>query len=157
MYRRTMLAGAATSTLALTGLPGHVFAQQSDPDKVKMALDAFYAALSARDMGKMDPVWAHEAHAMLVNPRDKSISVGWDAIRKNWETVFASWSELKVTRTGGPIRVSGNVAWAMGTAEVAGKSKDGAAVNFVALNSDILEKRGDNWLMVSHSGWRAPQ
>ena len=57
----------------------------------------------------------------------------------------------------GPMRVSGNVAWATGTADVVGKTKDGAAVTFTALNSDIFEKRGDKWLMVSHSGWRAPQ
>ena len=157
MHRRTILTGAAIAAFGHTVLPAHAIAQQSDPDMVKAALDAFYAALSARDMGKMDAVWAHDVDATLVNPRDKSISVGWDAIKKNWDVVFGSWSELKVTRTGGPIRVSGNVAWAMGSADVAGKTKDGAPVTFTALNTDIIEKRGDKWLMVSHSGWRAPQ
>jgi ketosteroid isomerase-like protein len=149
MNRRNIFALASVAALGLASLSSVGLAQQSDQDKVKAALDAFYAALSARDMAKMDAVWAHDADAMLVNPRDKAITSGWDAIVKNWEVVFASWSEIKVTRTGGPIHVSGNVAWAMGTADVAGK--------FSALNSDILEKRGDKWLLVSHGGWRAPQ
>jgi ketosteroid isomerase-like protein len=157
MDRRTVLAGTAAAAAGLALRNNQAAAQQPDADKVKAALDAFYAALSALDMGKMDVVWAHDVDAMLVNPRDKSISVGWDAIKKNWETVFGGWSELKVARTGGTIHISGNVAWAMGTADVVGKSKDGAAVNFTALNADVLEKRGDNWLMVSHGGWRAPQ
>ena len=156
MNRRTILT-SATTAVVLTALPSISIAQKLDTDNVKAALDAFYAALSARDMSKMDAVWAHDADVMLVNPRDKSVSVGWDTVKANWEKVFGAWTELKVTRTHGPIRVSGNVAWAMGNAEVVGKSKDGAAVSFVALNSDIFEKRGEKWLRVSHSGWRAPQ
>ena len=157
MDRRTILMGTAAAAVGLALTNDQVAAQQSEADKVKAALDAFYAALSARDMGKMDAVWAHDADAMLINPRDKSVSVGWEAIKKNWETVFATWTDLKVTRAGGPIRVVGTVAWATGSADVVGTMKDAAAVSFTALNSDILEKRGDKWLLVSHSGWRAPQ
>ena len=108
-------------------------------------------------MGKMDAVWAHDADAMLINPRDKNISVGWDAIKKNWEATFNFWSELKVTRTAGPIHISGNIAWATGIADVVGKSKAGAAVNAPTFESDVFEKRGDRWLLVSHSAWRVPQ
>lgn len=48
-------------------------------------------------------------------------------------------------------------AWMTGTANVAGKTKDGAAMNFATLWSDVFEKRGDKWLMVSHSAWRVPE
>lgn len=157
MDRRTILTGAATAAAGLALIAGTAVAQQSDTDKVKAALDAFGAALSALDMGKMDAVWAHDADAMLINPRDKSVSVGWDAIKKNWEAVFGFWSELKVTRTGGPIHVSGNVAWATSISDVVGKTKAGDAVNAPTLASDVFEKRGDKWLMVSHSAWRVPQ
>jgi ketosteroid isomerase-like protein len=156
MNRRKVLSLSATAALGLAVLPVGAVAQQSETDKVKAALDAFHAALSARDIGKMDVVWAHDADAMLVNPRDKSISVGWDAIKKNWETTFDFWSELKVTRMGGPIHVSGNAAWCMGVAEVVGKSKAGDAVNSSVFESDVFEKRGDRWLMVKHSAWRVP-
>ncbi len=154
MHRRTVLTGAATALALMTG---PAIAQQSDTDKVKAALDAFSAALSSRDLGKMEAVWAPDANAMLINPRDKSPTVGWDAIKKKWEGVFGAWSELKVTRTGETIRVSGNIAWMTGTADVGGKMSDGTASSFATLWSDVFEKRGDKWLMVSHSAWRVPQ
>lgn len=157
MHRRILLAGAATAAAGLALMPEQAAAQQSDADKVKAVLDAFGAALSARDMGKMEAVWAHDAHATVINPRDKSVAVGWDAVQKNWEAVFGAWSEIKVTRVSGPIHVSGNVAWATGIADVVGKTKAGATVNAPTLSSDVFERRGDKWLMVSHSAWRIPQ
>jgi ketosteroid isomerase-like protein len=157
MNRRNILSLSAITALGLALLPGNAVAQQSDTDKVKAALDAFHAALSSLDIGKMDVVWAHDADAMLINPRDKSISVGWDAIKKNWEATFSFWSELKVTRTDGPIHVSGNVAWATGIADSVGKSKAGAAVTAPTFESDVFEKRGDRWLLVSHTALRVPQ
>ena len=157
MDRRDVLRLTATATLGLALLPSQAMAQQSEIEKVKAALDAFGAALSARDMGKMEAVWAHDPDAMLINPRDKSVAVGWDEIKKRWEAVFSAWSELKVTRTAGPIRISGNIAWATGIAEVVGKTKAGVEQNAPTLSSDVFEKRGDKWLMVSHSAWRVPQ
>jgi len=157
MDRRDVLSLTATATLGLALLPSQAMAQQSEIEKVKAALDAFGAALSARDMGKMEAVWAHDPDAMLINPRDKSVAVGWDEIKKRWEAVFSAWSELKVTRTAGPIRISGNIAWATGIAEVVGKTKAGVEQNAPTLSSDVFEKRGDKWLMVSHSAWRVPQ
>ena len=72
----------------------------------------------------MEPLWAHDADVMLVNPADKSISVGWDAARKDWEAQFAFLSDLKVTQADGPhIAVKGDVAWSTGIANAAGKSR----------------------------------
>ena len=105
----------------------------------------------------MEAVWAHDADVMLVNPRDKSPTVGWDAVKKNWEATFDVWSELKVTRTGGSTHVSGNAAWATSVADVVGKTKAGMAVNTPTLESDVFEKRDGKWLIVSHSAWRVPQ
>jgi ketosteroid isomerase-like protein len=157
MNRRDILSLSAITALGLGLRPGNAVAQQSDTDKVKAALDDFHAALSSLDIDKMDAIWAHDADAMLINPRDKSISVGWDAIKKNWEATFNVWSELKVTRTGGPIHVSGNIAWATGIADVVGKSKTGTAVTAPTFESSVFEKRGERWLLVSHSAWRVPQ
>ena len=56
--------------------------QPSEADKVKATLDAFHAALSALDMRKMEEVWAHDGDVIYIGPRDKVITVGWDAVRK---------------------------------------------------------------------------
>jgi SnoaL-like domain len=82
MTRRTALALAISSICLLAG-NGIGHAQQSDADKVKATIDGFHTAISSLDIRKMDDLWAHEPYAMVVNPRDKTVTVGWDAIRKN--------------------------------------------------------------------------
>jgi hypothetical protein len=63
-------------------------AQQSEADQVKAVLAALQGAISSLDMAKMEPLWVHDANVMLINPRDKAVSIGWDQAKKNWETVF---------------------------------------------------------------------
>jgi hypothetical protein len=66
----------------------------------------------------MEPPWNHDAHVILINPSDKSVSVGWDAVKKDWEKHFNFLSELKVTQADGPhISTKGEVAWATGIAK----------------------------------------
>jgi ketosteroid isomerase-like protein len=161
MNRRTALAltiGLSSIGLLAGNRIGH--AQQSDADKVKTAIDGFHTAISSLDIRKMDDVWAHEPYAMVVNPRDKTVTVGWDAIRKNFEgTVFQFWSELKVTGRDAPtIHIKGETAWATGISVASGKPKAGGdVINAPTFESAVFEKRGDRWLVVSWSAWRVPQ
>ena len=161
MNRRTALAlTVGLSSIGLLAGNGIGHAQQSDADKVKAAIDGFHTAISSLDIRKMDDVWAHEPYAMVVNPRDKTVTVGWDAIRKNFEgTVFQFWSELKVTGRDAPtIHINGETAWATGIAVASGKPKAGGdAINAPTFESAVFEKRGDRWLIVSWSAWRVPQ
>ena len=160
MNRRTafsltvgFLAGAAV----LASI-GSISAQQADTDAVKAVIDGYHSALSALDVQKMDGLWAHDPYVVLINPRDKGISVGWDAVKKNWDATFAAWSELKVTQQDGPhIHVNGNVAWASGIALAAGKLKNGTTVSSPTYEIDVMEKRGNSWLLVSHTAVRVPQ
>jgi ketosteroid isomerase-like protein len=155
--RVSMIVGSTVTVLALMLPLASARAQQSDADAVKAAVDTYNAAISARDAKAMDALWAHEPDAILVNPRDKTITVGWDAIKQNWDTVFGSWSSLKVTRTTGTVRVNGGIAWATSLAEVVGTAKDGTALDAPTFESDVFVKRGDRWLLVSHSAWRVPK
>ena len=157
MNRRDMLNMSAAMSLGLSLVSQGAVAQQAEADKVKAAIDGFYEALSARDLGKMDIAWAHDADAMLFNPRDKGFTIGWEAIKKNFADVFAFWSELRATRTSGSIHVNGTIARAISVAEIGGKLKDGTAAGFTSLGAHVLEKRDGKWLLVSHSAWRAPQ
>jgi len=157
MMGRVIFTIAAATVFVISLLPGTATAQQSDTDKVRAAIDDFHAAISSLDVRKMDGLWVHDPYVMVINPRDKGVSVGWDAVKKNWETVFGFWTELKVTNSDGPhIHISGDIAWADGIAVVAGKPKGGEVVNAPTLETGILEKRGDRWLVVSWSAWRAP-
>ena len=37
----------------------------------------------SRDIAKMEPLWVHDANVMLINPRDKAVSIGWDQATGN--------------------------------------------------------------------------
>jgi ketosteroid isomerase-like protein len=158
MDRRNILGLSAIAALAL--LPDDASAQQSDLDQIKAANEAFHAALNALDVNKMADVWAHDAYVTLINPRDRAIAIGWDAVKKNWETVAGFWSELKTTplRDGPHIHANGTVAWLTAIADTNGKTKAGIVIsNALTFETQVLEKRGDRWLIVAHSAWRAPQ
>jgi ketosteroid isomerase-like protein len=131
---------------------------QTDIAAVKAAISSFHVALGALDIAKMEPLWAHNATVMLINPRDKSVTIGWDDVKKNWETVFNFWSELTVTQAAGPyVRVDGDVAWSTGVANVKGKPKTGSPVNAPTFETDIFQKQGGEWQLVSHTASRISQ
>ena len=77
---------ATVSTVLLLGLalfaPGAQAQQSADDRAIVAAVDGFNAALSSRDLGKMEAIWAQEPYVMLANPRDKAPSYGPDAVKK---------------------------------------------------------------------------
>ncbi len=154
-----------TASLLLVGVAllagdGIGYAQQrSDSDNVNAAIDAFHAALSNLDIGKMQNGWAQEPYVILINPRDKVPAVGWDAVKRDWQDrVFGFWAELKLMPKQAPqIRINQGTAWVTGVVGVEGKNKGGQALNFTIMETQVYEKRGDHWLMVSHHASRVPE
>jgi ketosteroid isomerase-like protein len=133
--------------------------QRSDSDNVKAAVNAFHAALSNLDIGKMQNVWAQEPYVVLINPRDKAPAIGWDAVKKDWQDgVFGFWAELKLSPKQAPhIHVDQTTAWTTGVVGVEGKNKGGQTLSFTIIETQVYEKRGDRWLMVSHHASRVPE
>ena len=125
---------------------------QSDVNDVKAAVDAYHVALSALNMSKMEPLWAHDDYVMLVNPQDQNVSIGWDTVKKDWEMQFSALADLKVTQADGPhIYVKGDVAWSTGIASAVIKLKSGMSATAPTFETDVFEKRGSAWLLVSHT------
>ncbi len=151
-----MTTSSLLAAMAFLGAAAHA-QQQSDADKVKDAVEAFHAALSARDMHKMEDVWAHDPDVMYIGPRDRVITVGWDAVKGKWDNVFNFWTELKVTTQDGPhLHINAGTAWADVVANVVGKPKNGLPVNGPTFESFVLVKRGERWLLASDSSSRVP-
>jgi ketosteroid isomerase-like protein len=154
-----------TASLLLVGVAllagdGIGYAQQrSDSDNVSAAIDAFHAALSNLEIGNMQNVWAQEPYVVLVNPRDKAPAVGWDAVKKDWQDrVFGFWGELKLSPKQAPhIRINQGTASTTGVVGVEGKNKSGQALSFTIIETQVYEKRGDRWLMISHHASRVPE
>jgi ketosteroid isomerase-like protein len=131
------------------------YAQEAD---VKAAVEAYHAALESLDISKMEPLWAHDANMILINPADRRVSVGWDAVRKGWEGQFNFLGSLKITQADGPyVGVKGDMAWATGVSNAAAKSKKGDDLSAAVFESDVFEKRDGHWLLVSHTALPVPK
>ena len=157
---RATTVGALVLVIVLLGGERIGYAQpRSDNDAVTATIDAFHAALANLDIAKMQAVWAQEPYAVLVNPRDKAPAVGWDAVKKDWQDgVFAFWSELKLTPKQPPqIHINQMMASVIGVTGVEGKNKGGQALNFTVIETQVYEKRGDRWLIISHHASPVPQ
>ena len=63
----------------------------------------------------MDPLWAHDDMVMLVEPFDKVISLGWDAVKKNFDKEFSQLAGTENNAGGRPSypssRQCGLVCW----------------------------------------------
>jgi ketosteroid isomerase-like protein len=156
MNRRSML---VIIPAAVAFAAGTAAAQQlPDVEGVKTASKAFYAALAALDGGvTMGKVWANTSYITYVGPRDKTITVGWDAQKKVWEETDKLFSERKVAFSDQHIHVNGNLAWEMGLETGESKLKDGTARKIDWFATNVYEKIDGRWLMVSHHVQPKPQ
>ena len=154
MYRRQALS-LATATLATALFAGQASAQApADIDAVKAANASFYAALSARDAKAMGALWADKPYVVNIGPRSKTVAVGYEeAVTKYWTNAFTNvFSEISATMTTtSQVQTDGKLAWVVGVEAATLKQKsDGTVVKFDNLATNVFEKVGDKWLMVSH-------
>ena len=98
----------------------------------------------------MDKVWAHESYATFIGPLSTTVVVGWQGVRKAWEMRFGQFDRVTISLTESHIRINGNVAWAVGVEKVELLRKDGKTLSFDAFVTNVFEKKGGPWLLVSH-------
>jgi ketosteroid isomerase-like protein len=147
---------AAMSSLILTTmLPigravSQLKSQDGDVQRVEAATKDFIAAISARDIEAVDRLWAHEAYATFMGPLSTIIVVGWDGVRKAWEMRFGQFDRVTISLAESHVHVNGNVAWAVGVERVQLLRKNGQTLGFDTFATNVFEKHGDRWLVVSH-------
>ena len=161
------ISGVARSLSAVTMIVGLMlfgtsegWTQQkaSDVEGVKAASKAFYAALGVLDNGAaMEKVWAHTDYVTNVGPRSKSILVGWDGQKKYWEEANKPFSQRNASLSEQRIQVNGNLAWETGIETGDLKRKDGTSAKIDYIATNVYEKIGGRWLMVSHHASAKPQ
>lgn len=160
MNRRNFCGIASSFIGGLAMFVGHTKAQQpSEIEAIKAAHLAFYAALSAKDAKAMEAVWAKKPYVVTIGPASKTVAVGYaDAVANYWPATFERFSELSSSVTSiAQIQTDGKLAWVVGTEGVVGKRKNGEPLKYSALFTDIFEKDGDRWFMVSHQAQRIPE
>jgi ketosteroid isomerase-like protein len=55
------------------------------------------------------------------------------------------------------IHINQGTASTTGVIGVEGKNKSGQALSFTIIETQVYEKRGDGWLMISHHASRVPE
>jgi ketosteroid isomerase-like protein len=135
------------------GMANSAMAQEtSDMDDVKAANEAFYVALSARDMGAMVTIWSYKTEIRHISPRSKEIDVGLDAAIENWEGLFTAFPEFKITCEQTYIRINGSTAWISCLEKAQWKNENGATQTATHFGTNIFEKHDGEWQMVYHHG-----
>ena len=159
MRRRTLLATTlAVTTLAL--MSGIAVAQSpADIDAVKAANAAFYTTLATRDSKAMEGLWANKPYVIDIGPVSKTITVGFEeAVAKYWANAFTNvFSELNVSMTPTQVQTDGKMAWVVGTENAKLKTKAGEPREFTAFVTNIFEKDGNRWLLVSQQAGIVPK
>jgi len=130
----------------------------SDQEAVRTANQAYYAALSARDIGAMEGVWSQtDDDVNIAPPVRPAAHVGWPAIKKQYETFWATLDELTVSMVNPTIKIEGNVAWVYGTEQAKRRTKGGEASSGPNFGTSIFVKRNGEWRMVFHQAALMPQ
>jgi ketosteroid isomerase-like protein len=156
MNRLSIIAVATASLILGVSLTvGIAVGQQnaqltSDVEGVNAASQVFIAAISARDIGAMDKVWAHEPYATFMGPLSTTVVVGWDGVRKAWEMRFSQFDRVTISVAESHVRTNGKVAWAIGIEKVQLLRKNGDTLSFDAFVTNVFENHDGRWLMVSH-------
>ena len=158
MNRNTVSRVFVAALFGLAALVGGGTSYASDVDDVKAAIDGYHTAISSLDLAKIDAVWAHNDTIIDKEPTDKTITVGWEGTRKNFEGLIAAAAEVSIAQTEGPhIQVQGDLASSAGLAKADGKLKTGQPTVAVILESDVFKKQDGRWLLVSHVTSVMPQ
>jgi ketosteroid isomerase-like protein len=132
-------------------LAGSAPVSASDVDDVKSAVNAYHGAIAALDISKIEAVWAHDDAVLDKEPTAKTITVGWEGTRKNFEGLVAGVAELAITQTDGPhVQVEGDLAWSAGISKAESALKNGQRLSAEIVEADVFKKQSGQWLLVSH-------
>jgi ketosteroid isomerase-like protein len=124
---------------------------------IKASNDAYYKALSARDIRAMQKVWTCAADNILIAPpSNPHVRVGWAAIKKNWETYWPSFDQYAVSMRVKKVNISGPVAWVHGIETSKRRTKSGEATSGHNFGTNIFVHRNGRWLMVFHQAAEIP-
>ena len=150
-----------TILVALLGLSfaisGTAKSEASEFDQVKVANEAYYTALSARDLSAMESVWSRSPRDVNIAPPIRPAAhTGWTTIKRNYQTFWATLDELTVTMAEPQIVMEGPVAWVYGIELAKRKSKNGEVSSGSNFGTSIFTKQGGRWLMVFHQAALIP-
>ena len=123
-------------------------------DALLRANDTFYRALENRDLDTMDALWVHEGWVRCVHPGGDAL-VGWPAVRRSFEEIFARTRWLHVTPTSIDVLLFGEIGVIACVENITIENQDEMGMK-VALATNIFRLTDDGWRMMHHHASPAP-
>ena len=140
-----------------SAMSGMAKSETSDLEQVRAANQAYYTALSARDLSAIERVWARSPRDVNVAPPIKPAAhTGWDTIKQNYQTFWATLDELTVSMAEPHVVIHGSVAWVYGIEQSKRKAADGQVSGGPNFGTSIFIKEGGRWLMAFHQAALIP-
>lgn len=130
-------------------------AQADDSSEVRAANEAYYAALSARDIDATGKVWAR-GNTFNIFAAGRSAQMGWDAIRAAYEDLFKRFPELSITMADPAIRQDGDTALVIGIETLRARSPNGDPVALSLPATNVFRRQDGQWRMIHHHTSRPP-
>ena len=120
----------------------------SDKAQIEALEKGFAAAFNAKDAAKIMSFYTHDGLFVfdVTPPRQ---FVGWDAYKKDWDGLLASFPGLLVFKLSDlSVTVVGPVAYGHSIQSIDSTAKDGTNSQLVVRVTDVYRKAGGHWKIV---------
>jgi uncharacterized protein (TIGR02246 family) len=114
----------------------------------------FYRALEELDLEAMDRIWLHESWIRCIHP-GWDVLVGWEAIRRSWEQVFAHTNWIRIAPTDVDVQVIGDVAIVACSENITAPKDEDVGVA-VAQATNLFLRTNGAWRLIHHHASPAP-
>lgn len=118
--------------------------------EVLAANEAFYRAFEKKDISAMSGVWSQGTGSLCIHP-GRNVLRGWRAISESWEQIFKNTSYIEVETQIIATEVRNNLAYIVLVETLLQVSRS-RRVQAQSMATNIFERMGSSWYLVSHHG-----
>ncbi len=118
--------------------------------EVLAANEAFYRAFEKKDISAMSGVWSQGTGSLCIHP-GRNVLRGWKAIGESWEQIFKNTSYIEIETDIIALEVRNNIAYIVLVETLLQVSRN-RKVQAQSMATNIFERMGSSWYLVSHHG-----
>ena len=118
----------------------------SEAERVRVANQRFYEALSTQNLLRLEQLWMHSPHVRCLHPGESMLS-GWATIRESWRVLFTRSIAFSVEPQAAEVNVHGPIAIVTCQEKMSSFTLDGSSVSNLLATHIFLKQRG-RWLLI---------
>ena len=123
-------------------------------EAVQKANQSFYRCIETLDLEAMERLWLHEDWVRCIHP-GWDVLVGWQAVRRSWQTIFENTQWIRVVPTNAEAFVFGEIAVVSCAENLT--AAEGAEVGVaLAQATNLFRSTAEGWRMIHHHASPVP-